>query len=183
MGKRPPVAVPAGMRYCFRCTVVQPLGDFYSHARRATGAIVVAAECKSCFNLRAAKHRAAHRTKNAAYARAYRKARPSLWRSRRAKDPAAWLAMAMQANQRHKARKRHAPGAGVTRHQWQDILEEYGHRCAYCARQGKLTMDHVEPLSKGGHHDVANVVPACRECNSSKCDRNILQWLAARAAA
>lgn len=80
--------------------------------------------------------------------------------------------------QKRKAAKRRCPGSGVTRAQWAMILDAYGHRCAYCAATGKLTMDHVDPLAKGGAHDVANVVPACGSCNSRKHDSSLIVWLA-----
>lgn len=32
-------------------------------------------------------------------------------------------------------------------------------------------LDHVVPLSRGGPHTVANLVPACLRCNRSKCAR------------
>jgi 5-methylcytosine-specific restriction endonuclease McrA len=51
---------------------------------------------------------------------------------------------------------------------WQAILAKYGSRCAYCGASGKLTMDHVVPLARGGRHDPSNIVPACGSCNSRK---------------
>ncbi len=73
-----------------------------------------------------------------------------------------------QAN--HKARRRSAERTGyVSLTQWRAILDSFGRRCAYCGRSGmKLTMDHVVPLSKGGRHEAANLVPACQPCNSAK---------------
>ena len=55
---------------------------------------------------------------------------------------------------------------------------EYGGRCAYCAASGKLTMDHVVPLSKGGAHTADNIVPVCLACNMSKGAKPLLVWLA-----
>ncbi len=43
--------------------------------------------------------------------------------------------------------------------------------CHYCKQQfaaKTLTMDHVVPISRGGKSVKSNVVPACKECNSSK---------------
>jgi 5-methylcytosine-specific restriction endonuclease McrA len=62
----------------------------------------------------------------------------------------------------------------LTPDQWTDILSAYGGRCAYCGDlPGKITMDHVVPISKGGGHTARNVVPACLPCNSGKKDREM----------
>jgi 5-methylcytosine-specific restriction endonuclease McrA len=43
-------------------------------------------------------------------------------------------------------------------------------RCQYCGRAGD-TVDHVFPRSRGGRHEWANVVIACRPCNGRKANR------------
>jgi 5-methylcytosine-specific restriction endonuclease McrA len=44
--------------------------------------------------------------------------------------------------------------------------------CFYCHVQtGKLTVDHVIPLSRGGTNWIENIVPACESCNYSKQDK------------
>ena len=63
------------------------------------------------------------------------------------------------------------PFAPMTAEQWDAVKRTYGNRCAYCGAKGKMTQDHVIPLSLGGTHTVDNVVPACRSCNSAKRDR------------
>lgn len=43
--------------------------------------------------------------------------------------------------------------------------------CYYCGKKFKpeeLTMDHLIPLIRGGKSIKANLVPACKECNSKK---------------
>jgi len=65
------------------------------------------------------------------------------------------------------------------------VLEEFDFRCAYChQRVVPMEMDHLDPLPPFGNglHDVRNVVPACKSCNSSKKDTPHLVWLATRAA-
>ena len=49
--------------------------------------------------------------------------------------------------------------------------------CHYCGRQvgaRALTMDHVVPLIRGGRSVRANLVPACKDCNSKK--QSLLPW-------
>ena len=40
--------------------------------------------------------------------------------------------------------------------------------CRYCRSDKKLTIDHVNPLSKGGTDAETNLVTACSLCNSKK---------------
>jgi 5-methylcytosine-specific restriction protein A len=50
-------------------------------------------------------------------------------------------------------------------------------RCHYCGRAvgaKGLTLDHVVPLVRGGRSIRANLVPACKECNSKK--QSLLAW-------
>lgn len=72
-----------------------------------------------------------------------------------------------QANHKHRRRAAEKQG-NITLEQWHAILNRFGHRCAYCYAARKLTMDHVQPLSKDGKHCEENIVPACRPCNSAK---------------
>jgi 5-methylcytosine-specific restriction endonuclease McrA len=66
----------------------------------------------------------------------------------------------------------------LTGAQWRDILDQYGHRCAYCGRKmEKLTVDHAIPLSRGGKHSKDNVVPACQHCNAVKNVKTPSEWV------
>jgi 5-methylcytosine-specific restriction endonuclease McrA len=58
---------------------------------------------------------------------------------------------------------------------WLTTLAAFNHCCAYCLRGDRpLTMDHMNPISRGGLHTADNIIPACRSCNSKKGDRSIL---------
>lgn len=51
--------------------------------------------------------------------------------------------------------------------------------CYYCGkkfRPADLTMDHLIPLVRGGKSIHANVVPACKECNSKKKYLLPIEW-------
>lgn len=78
------------------------------------------------------------------------------------------------------ARRRGAIGV-ITIEHWGQILEYFGHRCAYCnAQPERLGMDHIIPVTKGGVHMVGNVVPACTPCNRRKAARSLPQLLELR---
>lgn len=60
-------------------------------------------------------------------------------------------------------------GKGVTPKEWEDKCAVFDYKCAYCGIKPEvLTQDHVIPLTKGGSHEIENVVPACGPCNSKK---------------
>ena len=61
----------------------------------------------------------------------------------------------------------------------QNLFDRDGRRCLYCGRGeaevrragGRLTRDHVMPLSRGGRDVWRNVATACEPCNNLKADR------------
>lgn len=61
---------------------------------------------------------------------------------------------------------------------------EYGSVCIYCGKSGKLSIDHIIPVSRSGIdprirellQSQDNCVLACRECNLAKRDRDAFQW-------
>lgn len=65
----------------------------------------------------------------------------------------------------------------LTSDEWETVLDFWGHRCAYAGCDGPLAMDHVRPLSKGGTHDMFNVVPACANHNASKGAGDVGAWM------
>jgi 5-methylcytosine-specific restriction endonuclease McrA len=51
--------------------------------------------------------------------------------------------------------------------------------CHYCGRRfaaKELTMDHIVPVSKGGKTTKGNVVPCCKECNTEKKSKLLMEW-------
>lgn len=69
----------------------------------------------------------------------------------------------------------------ITARDWERTLRRYASRCAYCGASGKMTMDHVVPLSRGGTHTIGNVLPVCGPCNFRKGTRCITEWRQSRA--
>ena len=48
--------------------------------------------------------------------------------------------------------------------------------CSYCGSMSHLSIDHLIPQAKGGEHSGDKAVWACRSCNSSKQDKDLLKW-------
>ena len=59
------------------------------------------------------------------------------------------------------------------------VLARDGWQCRYCQRKlgrgprwyGKVHIDHVYPVSRGGETVLENLVTACWRCNTAKGDR------------
>ena len=64
-----------------------------------------------------------------------------------------------------------------------DARKSAGDRCYYCGKKSELTLDHFEPLAKGGAHCVSNFVFACFSCNSRKRDLDPFDFMASNVAA
>ncbi len=59
-------------------------------------------------------------------------------------------------------------------------LEIQGGRCFYCGalvEEGQVTLDHVEPRSRGGSGRWSNLVASCRPCNEAKRSQTLREFL------
>jgi 5-methylcytosine-specific restriction endonuclease McrA len=73
------------------------------------------------------------------------------------------------SEKRRRAAKANTPLNNFTSAEWAGMKAAYHYRCVYCGRKmRRLTQDHLTPLSKGGAHTKANIVPACARCNTKK---------------
>jgi len=65
----------------------------------------------------------------------------------------------------------------LTDGEWMSLIDAWG-GCAYCGAPSEhLQRDCVLPISRGGRYTLANVVPACRSCNASKCNSEVTGWM------
>jgi 5-methylcytosine-specific restriction endonuclease McrA len=79
---------------------------------------------------------------------------------------------------RRRAAIRGSSSLGVTQERFIEKCAEADWRCSYCFKRcEKLTREHVIPISKGGKDEDSNVVPACIQCNLSKRDHLLEEWL------
>lgn len=74
------------------------------------------------------------------------------------------------------ARKR-ANGGVLMDYEWEELLNQYSHQCAYCGNAENLTIDHVIPISRSGLHIKENIVPACYTCNVKKNARTAEEFI------
>lgn len=81
-----------------------------------------------------------------------------------------------RARRKRKARLASAGIHHVSQRDWLRLVRRYDGRCFYCKAPGRMSMDHVIPVSRGGRHAIGNLVPACLSCNSSKRQRTIMEW-------
>ncbi|MEV8023658.1 HNH endonuclease [Microbacterium sp. NPDC080220] len=137
----------------------------------------------------ARKHYLANRETILASARDRRAASPDVFAERsrayRQRNPE----VVAEASRRYHARRRGASVVepGVT---WRAVAERDGMTCFYCglmcdAADGRYvnsidghrrwvcgplhpTLDHIVPVSLGGHHSMTNAVLSCRRCNQRK---------------
>lgn len=71
---------------------------------------------------------------------------------------------------------KHGNGGSYTAQQWEQLKQQYNHRCLCCHQQEptiRLTADHIVPLVLGGSSNIDNIQPLCLSCNTSKKDKTI----------
>lgn len=59
------------------------------------------------------------------------------------------------------------------------MKRQTGLTCYYCGMsipKGKLELDHVIPLVKGGQHSAANMAASCEHCNATKSSKLPSEW-------
>ena len=62
------------------------------------------------------------------------------------------------------------------------IKEHFDYTCIYCGKSydlSQLSIDHVQPKSKGGKDIASNAVCACTKCNQEKGSTHWLSWMRA----
>jgi 5-methylcytosine-specific restriction endonuclease McrA len=60
----------------------------------------------------------------------------------------------------------------------QELIKENGRKCGYCFKKPKkLTLDHIQPLSKGGADTKDNMMLCCESCNNIKSNMDIDEWM------
>ena len=53
------------------------------------------------------------------------------------------------------------------------------HNCYWCGKSvtsKNMQIDHINPVSKGGRHNISNVCISCRKCNINKSNKDLNTW-------
>ena len=83
-------------------------------------------------------------------------------------------------NQNNKRRQREKlQGMGIIKEQWLDMMQYFDFKCAYSGKslnKDNRSIDHIKPLIKGGLNEIFNCVPCDRSINSSKNDKDFMEW-------
>jgi hypothetical protein len=59
----------------------------------------------------------------------------------------------------------------------QTIYMRDDYTCSYCGKRGgKLEIDHVVPICRGGIDDIENMATSCMSCNRSKGSKLVEEW-------
>lgn len=156
-----PSCLSNGVKWCSLCNQVKALTDY---TIRRDGRVF--AWCKSCYARKRLIERHTDIVKLEAYRRAARECDARKYATPEGRQ---------SILDRNHARRASLHGH-VSTEQWLTCLEYFQQSCAYCGKTGELTVEHIIPVSKFGANKIYNVVPACRTCNCSKCDKDILEW-------
>lgn len=181
--------IAAGLKWCTACKRWRARGDFGRDRSRSDGLAATCGPCRTPPNSQA-PNRAERRERRAQgsawcarcrdwrplaeiHAGLCRRHRAEYQRERYRSDPH------YQLRRKSKTYLRRRGVEAVPPIGQEVLLEEFAGRCAYCGSPAE-TWDHIVPVSQGGRTTPGNVVPACRSCNSSKKDQDVIEWLGRR---
>lgn len=57
------------------------------------------------------------------------------------------------------------------------VFARDGNKCVNCGSKEDLTIDHLNPKSKGGRNTIWNLATMCSRCNEKKGNRLMHKWL------
>lgn len=174
--------IPA--KACGKCFVVKGLTQYGAHRKGADGR---QAYCQPCGRNVGRRWYQENRGKRLDVGRQwaldnpeYAKRATRRWRSR---HPERARLLARQTAHLRRARKAAATIVPFTHDELMASWEDDGlYACVFC--DGPFEeIEHILPLSRGGEHSIANLVPSCVDCNrgvGGKASRLPWEWLSER---
>lgn len=165
--KRHRLVIPIDQKQCCRCSRIYPATTEYFYKDAHIKRDGLSSSCKNC---ESAKHKT------------YRRENKDRLNAR---ERELWHAGNKAKKYRHKiavknARRRARIIAVGGEHTADDIKRQLAiqnHKCWWCGVWlKKYHVDHLIPLSRGGHNGPTNIVIACPRCNLSKGDKMPHEW-------
>lgn len=186
------------LKQCNRCLELLDVSMFHKDKHKKDGYHTI---CKACCH----KHKAANKEKIAAYNREYGKTHKKWAAVRKNRTRNAnieyyrflrreWARKNPERNAEHKrkdyekhrdkyvlracVRIKRVKGLENTFSvdNWRETLARFDGQCAYCGARGKLEREHVVPVMRSGAYIMGNIIPACKRCNQSKHDKDLMEW-------
>lgn len=176
---------------CSRCFTVKALTQYGPASNTTDHRQAYCEECVTSYRVanrqRDAAQQARHRASDPAAARVRERASRQRRRPAEAARTAAWrLANPEKRRLYEHARRARKAASTVVPFSMDDMLADWEehdlYACAFCGGPFE-DIDHLMPLSRGGEHSIANIVPSCFECNrgiGGKHARDPWEWLAER---
>jgi 5-methylcytosine-specific restriction endonuclease McrA len=182
-------------RRCKACKQDRPVSEYSKSPKRIDGLNAKCFACRSADYKDYRKRVPRDKQKQREYARAYKQRREPLTEEQRAarakyrSDYYQKNKLRLDAEQKE-YRDRH-PGKnaeqvalyrlrlesnGKFSFSKKDVDKLLSSSCAYCGATGKMSMDHILPVSKGGRNSIGNLLPCCRACNSQKHAKLLIVW-------
>ena len=155
--------------------------NFYKQKHGKYGLRGICKECKKKYD---DKYYEANRNKGLEYRKQYykdNKDKLTEYRKQYCQSPQGQVA-AFNGRQRRRI-KEEQQGTGITKDQWLQMMSFFDWKCAYSGEylggndnSFNRTIDHIVPLNSGGDNMIWNCVPMLRNINSSKNDKDMLDW-------
>jgi 5-methylcytosine-specific restriction endonuclease McrA len=169
------------VKVCKGCGVEKPLSEYY---KNAWGKYGVMGKCKVCHYLEVKRYRHTDQGKEVRRKEGLKYRQTAHGKEVRRKVHSKYFktekGRIADRRGQHKRRSKVQDAGTYTNEQWQERLAEYNYCCAYCYKPfpvNELTVDHMQPISRGGTNTIDNLVPACKSCNSRKNINTPLEML------
>ena len=176
--KRRDELLAKGLKVCGKCGRVLPVEQFSKDKTKKDG---LNYKCKECDKQHTKQYDQEHIEEKLQYREEHKEEKLQYDKQYR-QTPQGQIAL---FNGYAKRRKREeAQGAGINKEQWLEMMNFFDWKCAYSGvlvnTKNNRSIDHIIPLVKGGEHEVWNCVPMDKSLNSSKNDKDIMEWYTAQ---